>query len=886
MQSESPQSQSPKQKVLCSFGADVTQGAVRPFEYQSLRAFAGWLKNLPAVREKITASYIVGATFESSKRTLTAMRGATIIQLDFDSPASADQRGAVCAALENLNIGFVCMDSFSNGGKFVVLIPLAHPASPAEHRATMEYIVGELGLYAAGLDPASYNPVLPRFVSPNANSPEREITLHDGPFIVPVAAKEGPLPANVASIAPIPAKQDRFALYTSQGEPEHKELFLVALRNKLLPTDRCDNYNRWFPVLFAGFRAWAINSRDLTESQRVLLEALNVWSASDPKYVKGCVEQKLGDWLRDGDTGQKLHIHSLLSHEIDSGRLRTAINEDNDLDLDQKITLIRALDKLVGTPVITVIDSAVAEAAATERAREVAEINAVKANARTILQRMPAPTSRFSEFRDLVTEVVSQGRVCEHWQLGADETFFLSPVPVVMTLVQMAALGFTPHTLLSPAAGRPPSPLVLWFLHVARQATGKSEVHRNTQPALDKTVFRYSYHKDKCFSATGLWTKFERAGNLQLAFSDEAESLFGKGGHIDGNLVTLHTTSKQLKDEGRPDSYYQPNTQVQRQVMRRRAPTLMYNLAGTYALLKDIPADMWIDGFISRFACIYLNPADPSTKTEEEVLAEMIEALGNKSAADYSVTIDRIATFLNRLWLDGNHPQGKNFFDMQGEIGGELGFDDLVERVIAHFETTDKARHISICDPDDEDAKRKFALLFHRYKQRWSAPEDSPHAEVFGSIAARSVPNLQVFAAVLSLIANPRAEYIDYELAVWAEDFLYHAQIGLYDWLKHRTEHEVPVTGKLRFEGDRLAQLRKAIEPGGLLYDGTIITATALRNKYRPWRRLIEDLTATGEVGKETRTGAELILHELGVQVEKQGKGLVFSMKPQKDIEA
>lgn len=879
-----PQSQSPKQKVLCSFGADVTQGAVRPFEYQSLRAFAGWLKSLPPVREKITASYIVGATFESSKRTLNTMRGATIIQLDFDTPASADQRSAVCAALENLNIGFVCMDSFSNGGKFVVLIPLSRPASAAEHRATMEYIVGELGLYAAGLDPASYNPVLPRFVSPNANSPEREITLHDGPFIVPIAAKEGTLPANVASIAPIPPKQDRFALYTSQGEPEHKELFLVALRHKLLPADRSDNYPRWFPVLFAGFRAWAINSRELTESQRVLLEALNVWSASDPKYARGCVEQKLNDWLRDGDTGQKLHIHSLLSHEIDSARLRTAINEDNDLDLDQKIELIRALDKLVGTPAITVIDSAVAEAAATERAREVAEINAVKRAGQVILNKAPKPTQRFSDFLDVVAETAMQGKVAEHWQLEAEHPNewggFLSPIATFMSLVQIASMGFMPHVLFRMRKGLPASSLTLWFLHIATQGAGKSEVHKSIQPILDGTVFKFSYQKEKFFSATGMWSKFERCGNIQLMYSDEAESLFGKSGHADGNLATLHSAAKQLKDQGRPNSVFTPNTQVQREVRALRAPTLIYNLAGTPALLKDIPEDMWVDGFLSRFTCVFINPVDRSHDTPEQIRARLRDQLDEDGIDDVDVRTERAIKFFNKLWVDAGHPNGKDFFLGTGELGGELDFNETVTKIVEHFEHPHKPRYIQVCDGDDAAMKDKFADLFAKCLLRWETPEDSPNTKAFGALYQRAVINLQLFASVLTLIADPRAKYINYELAVWAEEFLYHAQIGVYEWLKKRGATDTPTVGVLRFETKKIDALRVALEPGGLLHDGSVVKARELREKYRSWRALLDDLRAPGEANKMVRITAEQILYQLGVQMDKQGQGLVFSMKP------
>lgn len=877
------QTQAAKQEVLCSYGTDVKSGAVRPFQFASLRAFAGWIKSLPPVVSKLDSSYLVCATFSTSNRTLVNLRDVTMVQLDYDV-VTPGLREAVCATLEALAIGFVAFDTFSNGGKFCVLIPLSRAATVAEHAATLSYLVGELGAYS-NFDPASKSPVLPRFLNPNANSPAREITLHDAPFLVPVAAAaDNLMPANVASIAPIPPKQDRFALYTSQGEPEHKELFLVALRHKLLPADRSDNYPRWFPVLFAGFRAWAINSRELTESQRVLLEALNVWSASDPKYVKGCVEQKLGDWLRDGDTGQKLHIHSLLSHEIDSARLRSAINEDNDLDLDQKITLIRALDKLVGTPVITVIDSAVAEAAATERAREVAEINAVKRAGQVILNKAPKPTQRFSDFLDVVAETAMQGKVAEHWQLEAEHPNewggFLSPIATFMSLVQIASMGFMPHVLFRMRKGLPASSLTLWFLHIATQGAGKSEVHKSIQPILDGTVFKFSYQKEKFFSATGMWSKFERCGNIQLMYSDEAESLFGKSGHADGNLATLHSAAKQLKDQGRSNSVFTPNTQVQREVRALRAPTLIYNLAGTPALLKDIPEDMWVDGFLSRFTCVFINPVDRSHDTPEQIRARLRDQLDEDGIDDVDVRTERAIKFFNKLWVDAGHPNGKDFFLGTGELGGELDFNETVTKIVEHFEHPHKPRYIQVCDGNDAAMKDKFADLFAKCLLRWETPPDSPNTKAFGALYQRAVINLQLFASVLTLIADPRAKYINYELAVWAEEFLYHAQIGVYEWLKKRGATDTPTVGVLRFETKKIDALRVALEPGGLLHDGSVVKARELREKYRSWRALLDDLRAPGEANKMVRITAEQILYQLGVQMDKQGQGLVFSMKP------
>ena len=65
------------------------------------------------------------------------------------------------------------------------------------------------------------------------------------------------------------------------------------------------------------------------------------------------------------------------------------------------------------------------------------------------------------------------------------------------------------------------------------------------------------------------------------------------------------------------------------------------------------------------------------------------------------------------------------------------------------------------------------------------------------------------------------------------------------------------------------SELSEAVEPGGLLHGGAEIKARALRDTYRAWRRLIEDLHT--EQAQET-------LRRLNVTVRKQGKGFVFQL--------
>lgn len=880
---QSPNTQSPKQPVLCSHGADVRSGQVRPFNYASLKAFAGWLKNLPAVAEKIDSAYIVGAQFSGHQRTLQTMTGATMIQLDFDKVSSADQRAAVCAVLESLNIGFVAFDSFSNGGKFVVLIPLSRPATAAEHRATMDYIVRELGLYAAGIDPASFNPVLPRFVSRNANSAERTFDMNDAPFIDPVAAAdEQSLPSNVASIAPIPEKQanDRFQIYSDQASPEQKALFLVALRHDLIP-NRVDDYTRWQPLLYAGFRAWAITSKTLTESQRELLEALTEWSKRSSKYKPGCVEDKLTDWLRERSARSALYIHSILAVEVDQSAMRYAISQEPDAGV-----LSAAYSAMLGATPVEVIDPAAAAEAQTIRQHELDELEKVRKAGLTVLNRAPHVTPRFVEFLDLVTEIATQGKLLSHADLIAKHPtswdFFLSPVPVLMSLSQIASMGFMPHTLFRAGKGHASFSLAMWFLHIANQGTGKTEVHKRVLPIIDATVFKHSYQTDKFFSATGMWSKFERSGNVQLLCNDEGESLFGKSGTIDGNLHTLHSASKQLKDQGRPNAVYCPNTQVQRAMQALRAPTLMYNLAGTPSLLKDIPADMWVDGFLGRFTCVYINPADRSHLSRADLVAEFAATMREAVVDDFDALTTKAAAFFNRLWQDSEHPAGREFFTGVDDFGGGRTFDEIVGSIQAHFEQMPRPgmpRAIEICSDDFEIDS--FAELFAKCFKRWDAPADSAHARLFGAVQNRAVINLQIFSAVLSLIADPKATSLNYQITEWAEEFLFHSQLGVYEWLKSKSQDTTSSVGVLRFEKERIASLRAAVEPGGLLYTGAVVKGTALRDKYRAWRKLIEELNAPGEAGKQFRTNSEQILIELGVRYERDGRSLTFCLLPQ-----
>lgn len=864
--------------------------SVQKVQFPNLQALGEYVTRAPATDDKVASRGVVGATFSGNVRANENLQQCTGASLDFDKPIDAEQFEAVTAVLESENIGFVAHGTWSNHGRFAVIIPFANPTDLAGHAAAVTRLRDLLGPYGNFAE-ESTRPGQVRFVSPNPQYLDRKVKVFDGALLDVPATGEA-LPSNATSIAPIPPKPaaDRFQIYSDQASPEQKALFLVALRHDLIP-NRVDDYTRWQPLLYAGFRAWAITSKQLTESQRELLEALTEWSKRSSKYKPGCVEDKLSDWLRERSARSALYIHSILAVEVDQSAMRYAISQEPDAGM-----LSAAYSAMLGqgeiTSAVEVIDPAAATEALTERQKQASEIESVRRAGQVILNEAPHATPRFVEFLDLVTEVATQGKVLEHWELKAEHPdtwdFFLSPVPVLMTLAQIASMGFMPHTLFRAVRGRAPFSLAMWFLHIAAQASGKTEVHKNTQPILDGTVFKHSYQKEKFFSATGMWSKFERFGNVQLLFSDEGESLFGKSGHLDGNLATLHSAAKQLKDEGRPNSVYTPNSQVQREVRALRAPTLMFNLAGTSALLNDIPEDMWIDGFLSRFACVYINPVDRSQETREQKLAREIAELGAADIDDIDTRTVRAVKFFNKLWNDSGHPAGPEFFAGIDDFGGGRTLDELVGSIQAHFEQVPRPgmpRYIEVCDPADLDARRKFGEVFMDAESRWDFPPDAGYARAAGAIKARAKINLQILAAVLTLIADPHAKTLNYDITVWAEKFLFHSQIGVYEWLQKKAAVASQSGGLLRFETKRIDTLRPALEPGGLLFNGDVVKARDLRDKYTSWRKLIDDLRAPGEANKMVRQTAEQILYQLGVQAEQTGKALVFSMTPQRGAE-
>lgn len=860
--------------VACAHGEDVRSGVVRPFSFQSLRAFAAWLKQLKPVASKLESKYIVGANFTRPERTLQCMSGATMLQCDFDKVTSPDQRDSVSAALSLLGIAHVAFETFSGGGRFVVIIPLSRPASPAEHRATMDWLVSELGAYAVGLDQASYNPVLPRFVSPNAQAPERTVIFSDGEYLEPVAASGVEnLPANVMPIPSKPAVSDAFAVYSDQASPEQQELFLLALRHNLLPEGRLSDYPTWFPVLFAAFRAWGVNSKNLTERQKEMMEVLHEWSAHHPKYDPKGIDAKLNDWLRDRGTGTRpLHIQSVITHEVDAARLRQAIKADLLIPHEMKVVLGDTLSNMLGKPAETVLPDEVIESAITKLQAQDKVAAELRARSLNFIARAPQINDRFDRFLDLLTAFATQNKA-ERWELGEDWDHFLRPAPILFSLCQIYSLGFAPHVMFRLSAAIEPKALNIFTLNIAEAGTGKSASMNIIHNVLSKTVFKNIAPSYKLHSATGLWMNaFERHGPLQLVTSDEAESLIGKQGQKDQHLLALQTAVKQLYDAGIPGRRFRPSAQVQRELQEITAPVMHLNLSATPTLLRDdIGSAMLNDGFISRMI-VCVDDRDPGDEDEDAIVNKKIALIKSETTGTMESTIADAVKFLNESWrsVEAKHPAGKEFFSVMGdETSGELA-----GRIGAHFERPDlPVRYVTPPSGDAELAE--FCRISARASSCWHIPQGMRGTDAeanIKSLRVRSESKLHILSAILTLVADPSAKEIDLRIMRWVSDILYTVQHPFYRHLLTTSDTGATML-KARVNPDFVSKLRPALAEGGPLRSG-VVSASTLIKFSRPWRKLVSDLRQ--HEANERRKVAEEILDELEVKHEVRDNKHVF----------
>jgi hypothetical protein len=841
--------------------------------FLKLADFAAFIRNQPPVTDKLASKGIVAALFNGNIRLVENINSVTSATLDFDEPEEGLFE-AVTAVLEGEGIGFVAFGTWSNNGRFAVVIPFAEPTSIAGHAATIQYVHGLLGAYAK-FAPESMRAAQLRFISGNADAEYRLFKLNDAPLLKPRVPVDEPLPA-----AQHVATFDGFA---DMASPAEQQLFLLSLRHGLINPSRLDAYEHWSAVLFAAFRAWGVGKKrkDLNQHQLELVEALNQWSARHEKYKPGCVDAKVGDHLTHG--AKTLSIQSLLRMEVDHGRLRHFIGTDESLNTEERVALAASLNRLLGgtsvTQVTHINEEAVKEAQ-TERAAELAKREADRKWGQGILQRMPAPTPRFAQFREIITALATQGSA-EHWELPENDwpkDFFLRPIPFIFSLAQVATLGFMPHVIFRYGEGRSPKALNLYFLHLAAPGTGKTETFKSVHPIIENTIFRYCNPREKLHSATGLWVNhFQRTGSLQLMTSEEAESLF-VGSGADQHLLNLHTAIKELFDKGIPGQPYRPSAQVQREIAEVMAPCLHLNLAGTLRLLNgNITQTQMGDGFTSRF-CVYLNDADPSTRTEAECIDAKLAQMQSTAERGTDANVLRAVEFFKKLWKDSHHPAGNHIFDIP--VNEQ---EELIEMIQAHFNNPDiKPRYIR---PGKSVQDMKHAAeVFLRAEKRYPLPRSLnglPEAEGISSLGNRAEVKLSVLATALTLISDPNAEYLNLEILEWAEEVLWVAQRDFYYHLIGAGASFTSILPKYRVNPEALAKLRPAIEPGGLLYAGGLVKSSDMRASSKAWRSLLSDLK-TDPNGERCRLAHEMLI-ELGVAYQDTGanNSRMFFIKPE-----
>jgi flagellar biosynthesis regulator FlaF len=303
------------------------------------------------------------------------------------------------------------------------------------------------------------------------------------------------------------------------------------------------------------------------------------------------------------------------------------------------------------------------------------------------------------------------------------------------------------------------------------------------------------------------------------------------------------------------------------------------NLAGTPRLLVgDITQTMLGDGFMSRMIT-YCNDKDPSAQTDEERLAAKLAMMESSAEKGMDANALNAARFFKQLWQDGDHPQGAKFFDPPLDMEPEA----LTEVIREHFTNPDlEARYIRP-GRTRQDRARAAALCL-RAQQRFVVPKGMrglPADEAIASLITRAELKLNMLTSILTLIADPKAEYLNLDIMEWAEEVLWVAQRDFYHHLLGSDSNLTSIMPKYRVNTEALAKLRPAVEPGGLLYAGDMVKANALRESSRAWRSLVSDLKT--DPNSERCKLAHEMLHELNVGYQDTGENnsRVFFIKPE-----
>lgn len=846
--------------------------AVKRIQFANIVDFATFVRTAPPVSDKLASRGVVGATYAGNVRENANIVACNAATLDFDTPLDG-QFDAVCALLESEGITYVAHGTFSNHGRFAVVIPFAAPTDLIGHAAAIEDLRARLGAYG-NFAAESGRPGQLRFVSPNVLYADRTVREYNGTLYAAAAPTtaitDAPL-APLATVTPIRS----FEAYSEQSSPAQKRLFLLALQHNLIKPSRLDSYLEWQPLLFAGFRAWGFGLTDtITESQLELIEMLKKWSSLHPKYRPGCVEAKLTDYLAGKNTSNALHIHSVIAKETDTAGLRFVISQDGSLTFDDIIDLTTALDKLVGSPV-KLVPQEVLQAASIERQAQASKNAEMRLRTLTVMARLPRINERFDEFVDLMVAFATQGQATRDELNETSWDYFLRPAPVILAFAQLAAMGFAPHVLFRLSPSLDPKALNLYSVGIAKAGTGKSATLNLLKHVLSHTVFKNSMCDAKLHSATGLWTNYiEKKGNIVLVVNDEAEALIGKNAQIDQHLAALHTFLKQAFDGGIPGQRSRPSAQVQRELAEVAAVTVSLHLSATPTLLRnDVSKNMLTDGFMSR-VIVTIDERDSAESTRDDKLDAKLKLMDTEAEHGLDVTIPRAVSFFNKLWKDGNHPAGQEFFSVMPDQPSS----DLVTIINSHFERGDlPVRYVT--PPKDRALRRRFADISLRATERWTVPpglRGTDAEAAVDSLKVRAEVKLHTLATILTLIADPLATEVNVTIMDWCEEFLYLSQHGFYQHLLN-TAAVVSMAPSWKVNREFVEAVRPAVCEGGMLFAGPAKSNELAAHYGSAWRKLISNLRS--EESSDRYKMAIATLDELNVGYTDNGSVRTFFIK-------
>ena len=105
--------------------------AVSRIQFPDLPSLADFVEKAPPTTDKVGSRGIVGALYSGNQRLNENITQCTAASLDFDKPIDADHFNQVAAVLESEGVGFVAHNTWSNHGRFAVIVPFANPTDLA-----------------------------------------------------------------------------------------------------------------------------------------------------------------------------------------------------------------------------------------------------------------------------------------------------------------------------------------------------------------------------------------------------------------------------------------------------------------------------------------------------------------------------------------------------------------------------------------------------------------------------------------------------------------------------------------------------------------------------------------------------------------------------------